>query len=83
MITAAEKAKDPARTLMNKVIDLLFTKEELAQCGGMGSREKRDKEGKAIKVMVLDTLKLDAAIGRKEILMYMFWSEPLSYRSTL
>ncbi len=46
MLGRAEKAKDPARKLMNDVIDLLFTKEELARSGGMGDREKRGEDGK-------------------------------------
>ena len=64
MLSATEKVKNPTRKLMNCVIDLLFTKEELAGSDGMEDREKREKNGKAIEMNVLDTLRKDAALVR-------------------
>ncbi len=49
MLGRAEKAKDPARKLMNDVIDLLLTRDELARSGGMGDREKKGKTARLLK----------------------------------
>lgn len=60
MISRASKSKESCKKLLNEALDLIFTKDELANSSGMGLRKDKKRPNNR----PLDPLKIAAIIGK-------------------